>query len=366
VRHESKFKFIDLFAGIGGFHLALEGLGGECVFSSEIDDQARRTYHDNFGIFPFGDIRDITGPEKNDDMIRWGIPDHTILAGGFPCQPFSLAGVSSRNHLGHEHGLKDKAKGTLFFDICRIINVKKPEVVFLENVKNIISHDKGRTFQIIRDTLENELGYSFFSAVLSSETLVPQKRKRCFIVAFREKVDDFQFPSLDGAPIALSTILETDVDEKYTLSDRGWAGHVRRTRENKLKGNGFSAVEADLSKPANTLVARYYKDGKECLIPQKGKNPRMLTPRECARLQGFSEDYIIHPTRTAAYKQFGNAVTVPLVREIATCILSKLEELNYGSSDSRKTLQKYGSDQIKKHKTRSQNQESIISGRSPL
>jgi DNA (cytosine-5)-methyltransferase 1 len=330
----AKFQFIDLFAGIGGFHLALESLGGECVFASEIDDKARRTYHDNFGMFPFGDIRDITGVDKNDEMVKWAIPDHNILAGGFPCQPFSLAGVSSRNSLGLEHGLRDTTKGTLFFDICRIIDVKRPEAIFLENVKNIVGHDNGNTFKIIRQALEEELSYSFFYSVLNSETLVPQRRKRCFIVAFKENVDDFTFPTLDGPSKALSSILEENVDEKFTLSDRGWAGHQRRNIQNKLKGNGFSAVEADLSKPSNTIVARYYKDGKECLIPQRGKNPRMLTPRECARLQGFPETYILHPTKTAAYKQFGNAVTVPLVREIGIKIVEKLDELKVSSRDS--------------------------------
>lgn len=325
---KTSFQFIDLFAGIGGFHLALESLGGECVFASEIDDQSRRTYHDNFGVFPFGDIRDITGPDKNDEMIKWGIPNHNILAGGFPCQPFSLAGVSSRNSLGLEHGLRDKTKGTLFFDICRIIEVKRPDVVFLENVKNIVSHDKGNTFKIIKHMLKEELGYSFFSAILNSETIVAQRRKRCFIVAFREKVDEFKFPVFEGPSLALSSILEKDVDPKFTLSDRAWAGHIRRNKRNKIKGNGFSAVEADLTKPSNTIVARYYKDGKECLIPQDGKNPRMLTPRECARLQGFPETFILHPTKTAAYKQFGNAVTVPLVREIGVEIVNKLSELN--------------------------------------
>ena len=335
-----KFKFIDLFAGIGGFHLALESLGGECVFASEIDDKARRTYHDNFGIFPFGDIRDITGADKNDEMVRWSIPNHNILAGGFPCQPFSLAGVSSRNSLGLAHGLKDTTKGTLFFDICRIVEIKQPDVIFLENVRNIISHDKGNTFKVIKKAIKEELGYSFFSTILSSETLVPQRRKRCFIVAFKENVDEFKFPVLDGPSKALSTILENDVDEKYTLSDRGWAGHKRRNERNKLKGNGFSAVEADLSKPSNTIVARYYKDGKECLVPQIGKNPRMLTPRECARLQGFPESYIMHPTRSAAYKQFGNAVTVPLIKEIGKNIINKLDELEslktYSSTNNQK------------------------------
>ena len=349
MKSDSKFKFIDLFAGIGGFHQALGSLNGECVFASEIDDHARRTYHDNYGMFPFGDIRDITGTDKNDEMVKWAIPDHSILAGGFPCQPFSLAGVSSRNSLGREHGLRDKTKGTLFFDICRIIDIKRPDVVFLENVKNIVGHDGGKTFEVIRSALQDELGYSFFYKVLSSETLVPQKRKRCFFVAFREKVSSFNFPELQGPSLPLSSILESDVDDKYTLSDRGWAGHIRRTRENRLKGNGFAAVEADLTKPANTLVARYYKDGKECLVPQLGRNPRMLTPRECARLQGFPENFILHPTKTAAYKQFGNAVTVPLVREIAVKILSKLGEVENRRLKLQGPSEKHGDSKVQQH-----------------
>ena len=267
-------------------------------------------------------------------MVKWAIPDHNILAGGFPCQPFSLAGISSRNSLGLDHGLKDTTKGTLFFDICRIIDIKRPDVVFLENVRNILSHDKGKTFKIIKQSLTEELGYSFFYSILNSETIVPQRRKRCFIVAFKQEVQEFTFPTLEGPSKPLSSILEKNVDDKFTLSDRGWAGHKRRNLRNKLKGNGFSAVEADLTKPSNTIVARYYKDGKECLIPQKGKNPRMLTPRECARLQGFPESYILHPTKTAAYKQFGNAVTVPLVREIGIKIIEKLDELNGESKNS--------------------------------
>lgn len=324
MKTKPKFSFIDLFAGIGGFHIALERLGGSCEFASEIDDRARAVYYDNFGLMPHGDIREITGPDKNDEMVDWMIPKHTILAGGFPCQPFSLAGVSARNSLGREHGLLDKTKGTLFFDICRIAKIKQPEVIFLENVKNLKTHDKGRTFGIIRSTIENELGYKFYSTVLNSESLTAQRRKRLFIVAFKDHAKSFSFPELDGSALALSSILENNVDESFTISDRAWAGHKRRNVRNKVKGNGFSAVEADLNKPSNTLVARYYKDGKECLIPQPGKNPRMLTPRECARLQGFPEDYILHKSKSAAYKQFGNAVTVPVVEKIAENILISL------------------------------------------
>lgn len=342
MKKNSKFNFIDLFAGIGGFHLALEKLGGSCEFASEIDDRARTVYYDNFGLMPNGDIRDITGPDKNDDMIDWMIPNHNILAGGFPCQPFSLAGVSSRNSLGREHGLMDKTKGTLFFDICRIAKVKQPEVIFLENVKNLKTHDSGRTFAVIKSTIEDELGYKFYADVLNSESLTGQRRRRLFIVAFKDKTRSFTFPELDGPPLPLRSILEGNVDDKYTISDRAWAGHQRRTKANKLKGNGFSAFEADLDKPSNTLVARYYKDGKECLIPQDGKNPRMLTPRECARLQGFPEDYILHKSKSAAYKQFGNAVTVPVVERIAENILISLGLCNGRPTETSTTLKKHG------------------------
>jgi len=349
MRPNPKFRFIDLFAGIGGFHLALEKLGGSCEFASEIDDRARAVYHDNFGIMPVGDIRDITGPNKNDDMIDWMIPDHNILAGGFPCQPFSLAGVSSRNSLGREHGLLDKTKGTLFFDICRIAKIKQPDVIFLENVKNLKTHDSGQTFEVIRSTIEKELGYKFYADVLNSESLTGQRRRRLFIVAFKDRGRNFSFPKLDGPPIPLKAILEANVDDKFTISDRAWAGHQRRTKANKLKGNGFSAFEADLDKPSNTLVARYYKDGKECLIPQPGKNPRMLTPRECARLQGFPEDYIMHKSKSAAYKQFGNAVTVPVVERIAENILISLGLSNGRQPDTGTSLQKHGGDKRQEH-----------------
>jgi len=351
MRISPKFRFIDLFAGIGGFHIALEKLGGSCEFASEIDDRARTVYYENFGMMPFGDIRQITGPDKNDKMIDLMIPDHNILAGGFPCQPFSLAGVSARNSLGRDHGLMDKTKGTLFFDICRIAIIKKSDVLFLENVKNLKSHDGGRTFEIIKSTIENELGYKFYSTVLNSESLTAQRRKRLFIVAFKDKSRSFSFPEIDGDALPLKSILEKNVDESFTISDRAWAGHKRRTASNKLKGNGFSAFEADLEKPSNTIVARYYKDGKECLVPQHGKNPRMLTPRECARLQGFPEDYILHKSKSAAYKQFGNAVTVPVVERIAENILVSLGLSNGRQPDTQTTLVKHGSDKIKKYKT---------------
>lgn len=323
------FKFIDLFAGIGGFHLALGSLGGECVFASEIDEKARFTYEVNHGFTPVGDIRSVTSPEIDDEVVNQQVPSHDILAAGFPCQPFSRAGVSSRNSLGQSHGLLDETQGTLFFDIARIAKIKRPKALLLENVSNIVRHDKGRTFEVLKRVIEEELGYTFFAEVLNAETLVPQRRKRCFIVAFRDKefVGNFDFPRMNGVPRPLQEALEADVDPKYTLSDKSWSGHKRRTAANLARGVGFTAYEADVSKPANTIVARYYKDGKECLVPQEGKNPRMLTPRECARLQGFPETFIPHPTRSAAYKQFGNAVPVPLVKLVAKAVISKLASI---------------------------------------
>ena len=323
-----KFSFIDLFAGIGGFHIALKNLGGECVFASEIDEKARSTYISNHGGDVFGDIRKITAPNRSDEYIDKMIPHHKVLAAGFPCQPFSLAGVSARNSLGQKHGLLDETQGTLFYDIARIAKVKKPDALLLENVSNIVNHDKGRTFSTLRSVIEGELGYELHYAVLSSETLVPQRRRRCFIVALKEPICNFKFPDLDGKPIPLKMALEPSVDSKYTISDRSWEGHQRRTANNLARGTGFTAFEADLEKPSKTLVARYYKDGKECLVPQDGKNPRLLTPRECARLQGFPENFEPHPTRSVAYKQFGNAVPVPLVQEVAKCMLAQMEE-NY-------------------------------------
>ena len=322
----SEFKFIDLFAGIGGFHIALSQLGGECVFTSEIDEKARETYINNHGGDVFGDIREITGAEQPDNWVKASIPDHDILAAGFPCQPFSLAGVSARNALGRSHGYMDDTQGTLFFDIARIVKAKRPKALLLENVSNFLNHDGGKTFRVLKDVIEEELGYKLYYSILNSETLVPQSRRRIFMVAFRDNITNFEFPDLSGDPIPLRKALEPVVDDRYTISDKSWAGHQRRTKNNLARGAGFTAFEADLDKPAKTLVARYYKDGKECLVPQAGKNPRMLTPRECANLQGFPKWFQPHSTRSAAYKQFGNAVPVPVVYEVAKQILKALSE----------------------------------------
>jgi len=312
------FKFIDLFAGIGGFRIALQNNGGECVFSSEWDKAAKKTYFRNFGEIPYGDIRQFTGDGISDKQIDELIPDHDVLAAGFPCQPFSRAGVSARESLGQSHGFSCDVQGTLFFDIVRIAKVKRPKILFLENVRNLMSHDGGNTFRIIRETIENDLGYSFNFALINSAPLVPQKRIRCYMVCTREHDDQFSFPTIEGEPRKLKEILEKGkrVDE-YTISDRLWQGHINRTARNIKRGTGFTANEADINKPANTLVSRYGKDGKECLIPQKGKNPRMLTPRECARLQGYPDNYITALSKAAAYRQFGNSVAVPVIQKIA-------------------------------------------------
>lgn len=319
-----KFKFIDLFAGIGGFRVALQNLGGKCVFTSELDNSAKQTYERNFGEYPFGDIREFTNENISDGKLNELIPNHDILAAGFPCQPFSLAGVSARNHLGIAHGFEDKNQGNLFFDIARIIEIKKPKAVFLENVKNFRNHDEGRTYLTVKSIME-DLGYTFYSKVINSKSVVPQKRERFYMVCFRKGVKEFSFPELNSEPLTLRSALEQNVPEEYTISNKLWDGHKRRTKLNLERGTGFTAFTANLDKPANTIVARYGKDGKECLIPQDGKNPRKLTPRECARLQGFPENYILPSSNAASYRQFGNSVAVPVIQMIARNIVKSLK-----------------------------------------
>lgn len=313
-----KFKFIDLFAGIGGIRLAYQNLGGKCVFTSEWNEQAKRTYEANFGEVPFGDITKISETE---------IPDHDVLLAGFPCQPFSIAGVSKKNALGRAHGFLDETQGTLFFDIARILKYKKPKAFMLENVKNLRSHDKGKTFMVIENTLK-ELGYSVHAQVLNGKYFVPQHRERIIIVGFREDIyeglENFQFPKMPEPQKVFKDILETDVDEKYTLTDHLWKYLRDYADKHKAKGNGFGFGLTDLNGISRTLSARYYKDGSEVLIPQQGKNPRRLTPRECARLQGFPDEFIIPVSDTQAYKQFGNSVTVSLIQAVAKQLVKVL------------------------------------------
>lgn len=308
------FEFIDLFAGIGGIRIPFQELGGHCVFSSEWDMSAQKTYRINYGETPSGDITKIDARD---------IPDFDILLAGFPCQPFSQAGLKK--------GFAD-TRGTMFFEIERIIKEKRPKAFLLENVKQLRSHDKGRTLATILSHLDN-LDYEVFYKVLRAADFgVPQNRERIYIVGFDRKYYDlpenytFVYPKPLLEPTRVGDILEKTVDDKYTISDTLWKGHQERKEKNKKKGNGFgySLFDAD-SKCTNTLSARYYKDGSEILIAQDDKNPRKLTPRECARLQGFPKEFIIPVSDTQAYKQFGNSVAVPVVRAIAKRML---EEIN--------------------------------------
>ena len=325
-----KFTFIDLFAGIGGMRQAFTEQGGVCLFSCEWDKYCQQSYYDNFGEMPVGDIRQVDEKE---------IPDHDILVAGFPCQPFSIAGVSKKNSMGRATGFLDKTQGTLFFDVVRILNEKRPKAFLLENVKNLKSHDRGRTWKVIMDSLE-ELDYDVFPEVMDGQMFVPQHRERVFIVGFDRKrygtaADfHFNFPPKEPKPL-LRDILEAEVSAKYTLSDKLWAYLQNYAAKHKAKGNGFGFGMPDFDGVTRTLSARYYKDGSEILIHQEGKNPRRLTPRECARLQGFPEDYQITVSDTRAYKQFGNSVVVPLVSAIAGKIVEELYVLDEDIKESK-------------------------------
>jgi len=314
------FTFIDLFAGIGGFRLGLQKAGGRCVFTCEWDQYSQKTYRSWFGDIPYGDIRDLKPAD---------IPDHDVMAAGFPCQPFSIAGVSKKNSLGREHGFKDITQGTLFFHLATIIEAKRPPVLFLENVKNLLSHDSGKTWTVIESTL-NDLNYQVFSKVVDASAYVPQHRERIIIICFDRKVFGdhvpFKFPDKpsDTAP-KLRDILETKPDPKYTLSDHLWSYLQKYAQKHKQKGNGFGFGLCDLDSITRTLSARYYKDGSEVLIPQgKGKNPRRLTPREAARLMGFPDELDIAVSDTQAYKQFGNAVVPAVVEAVGKQIVDVL------------------------------------------
>lgn len=302
-----RLLFADLFAGIGGIRLAFERAGGRCVFTSEWDRHSARTYLENFGDEPQGDIAAIPAEE---------VPDHDILLAGFPCQPFSLSGVSKLNSLGQDHGFMHMTQGTLFFELARIIEEKQPRAFLLENVKNLLGHDKGRTFTLIKRTLEEDLGYDLHFRILDARTLVPQHRERIYIVGFREPVN-FEFPDLPDLSPRLADILQDQVEDRYTLSDHLWQYLRDYAEKHRSKGNGFGYGLADLQGVTRTLSARYHKDGSEILIPQEGKNPRRLTPRECARLMGFPDDFRIVVSDTQAYRQFGNSVVVPVVEHVA-------------------------------------------------
>jgi len=336
------FSFVDLFAGIGGLRHAFEGLNGRCVFTSEWDAYAGKTYKANFP-----DAEDINGDIKLIDPQS--VPDHDVLLAGFPCQPFSLAGVTKKKSLGRAHGFRDKTQGTLFFNVLRILEAKQPRAFLLENVKNLRGHDGGNTYRIIRGSLE-ELGYTVFDATIDSRPWVPQRRERIFIVGFKNPIgfnfDDMRIPrkgpilesilhSEDEIPEAPYTILKrgrTVVDERYTLSDHLWKYLQNYAAKHKALGNGFGCSVFTKDDVARTLSARYHKDGSEILIAQRRKNPRRLTPRECARLMGFDQPgkapFIIPDSvsDTQAYRQFGNSVVVPVVQEIARLIIPRLLE----------------------------------------
>jgi DNA (cytosine-5)-methyltransferase 1 len=326
------FTFADLFAGIGGIRLGFEAAGGRCVFTSEWNKYSQQTYVANFndGHEIFGDITKVTRPESQ-------LPDFDVLAAGFPCQPFSIAGVSKKNALGMPHGFACEAQGTLFFDVARIIAAKRPAAFLLENVKNLVSHDKGNTFRVIKDVLENQLGYEMHYMVVDGQHFVPQHRERILIVGFRDKVG-FDWNALrlpDKTHQRLGSILhpqngtetveepytlgaKAKVNPKYTLTDHLWSYLQGYAAKHRAAGNGFGYGLVGKKDVARTLSARYYKDGSEILISQgKAKNPRRLTPRECARLMGYPDSFRIPVSDTQAYEQFGNSVVVPVMVEVA-------------------------------------------------
>ena len=322
------FTFIDLFAGIGGIRRGFEKVGGRCIFTSEWNDWSQKTYLANFP-----DEHELVGDIQRYDEAE--VPDHDVLLAGFPCQPFSIAGVSKKNALGRKHGFECETQGTLFFDVARIIAEKRPKAFLLENVKNLVSHDKGNTFRVIKQTLQDELGYHIQTKVVDGQSFVPQHRERILIVGFREETrftfDDFQKPAVGPR---LNSILHPEdgseepedpytvgpkgtVNEKYVLTDKLWAYLQGYAEKHKAAGNGFGFGLVTGDSVTRTLSARYYKDGSEILVSRgKDKNPRRLTPRECARLMGY-DDCIIPVSDTQAYKQFGNSVIVPVMTEMA-------------------------------------------------
>jgi DNA (cytosine-5)-methyltransferase 1 len=318
------FRFIDLFAGIGGFRIALERVGGECVFSCEWDRYSQRTYREWFGEVPRGNIREIMPAD---------LPPHDILAAGFPCQPFSIAGVSKKKSLGRPHGFKCVDQGNLFFVLARLIEAKRPPVLFLENVKNLKSHDGGRTWSVISETLGRD--YWVFPKVIDAAGWVPQHRERIYIVCFDKGYfhdrPAFRFPEPPSTRPKLKDILEPTTDPKYTLSEHLWKYLQEYAEKHKAKGNGFGFGLADPNGITRTLSARYYKDGSEILIDQNRGSPRRLTPRECARLMGFENEdkgceRPIVVSDTQAYRQFGNAVVPRVVEAVALAILPILRD----------------------------------------
>lgn len=323
---DGKFTFIDLFAGIGGIRHGFEKHGCRCVFTSEWNAYAQKTYLANFpheeGHVLEGDITKVDADD---------VPDHDVLLAGFPCQPFSIAGVSKKNALGRPHGFEDTTQGTLFYDVARIIASKKPKAFLLENVKNLVSHDKGNTFSTILRVLREELGYEVHHRVIDGRHFVPQHRERIMIVGFREPAgftwDDLKLPD---ATKRIGDILQPaeEVDPKYTLTPKLWKYLKDYAAKHKAAGNGFGYGLVTKDSVSRTLSARYYKDGSEVLVSQgPGKRPRRLTPRECARLMGFPDSFDIPVSDTQAYKQFGNSVVVPVIEEVARIMVPRVMEL---------------------------------------
>jgi DNA (cytosine-5)-methyltransferase 1 len=339
------FRFIDLFAGIGGIRMGFEAHGGECVFTSEWNDFSVKTYRENYpsgvGHAMIGDI--VSFPAED-------VPGHDILLGGFPCQPFSIAGVSKKNALGRPHGFECTTQGTLFFDVARIIAAKRPAAFLLENVKNLLSHDKGRTFDVIVQTLRDELGYEVHYRVIDGRHFTPQHRERIIIVGFRGETafswDDLRVP--ETGPRLGAILHRTDgsepvlpwdhdrffdhaaraVQPKYTLTPNLWTYLQNYADKHRAAGNGFGFGMAYPDSVTRTLSARYHKDGSEILVHQgDGKRPRRLTPRECARLMGFPDTYRIPVSDTQAYRQFGNSVVMPVMREVARIVLPHVHTL---------------------------------------
>lgn len=331
------FRFIDLFAGIGGIRLGLQQSGGTCVYSVEIDPHARRTYEANFGPCEAADIRDVDPAD---------IPPYDVLAAGFPCQPFSIAGVSKKLSLGRAHGFDDATSGNLFFEIVRLAEATQPPVLFLENVKNLRSHDRGNTFRVILAAL-NQLGYEVAERVIDARHWVPQHRERTFIVAFRRSVfagRRYSFPALpQTAPPTLRSVLDSWYDPKYVLSDHLWGYLQEYARKHRAAGNGFGYGLVTGNDVARTLSARYHKDGSEILIDTGGPLPRRLTPIEAARLMGYPnprqvsaripvaeierdpESFVIPVSDTQAYRQLGNSVVVPVIKHIGTAMAAQIQ-----------------------------------------
>ena len=354
VDQEPSFTFIDLFAGIGGTRIGFERVGGRCVQTVEWDRFSQKTYRANFKIDHeiIGDIKEIKDPATQ-------IPDHDVLLAGFPCQPFSIAGVSKKRSLGRADGFACEAQGTLFFDIARILRDKRPAAFMLENVKNLRGHDKGRTFEVIKRTLQNDLGYRIDYKIIDAQHFVPQHRERIFIVGFREPTafswESLELPDLDRAPRLNSVLHPEDgsetpradytvgpkaqVNKKYTLSKELWTYLKNYAAKHQAKGNGFGFGLVTPDDVARTLSARYFKDGSEILVSRGLRcNPRRLTPVECARLMGFGDGFQIPVSDTQAYKQFGNSVVVDVVEAVAKAITPHVVTLKKSSEEARRQI----------------------------